>query len=66
MSSVSVPLIDDEIVEQDEIFHVILRISSSVPKGIIVNRERDNSTVTITDSTSTCSIIFNFLSMNIF
>ena len=66
MSNISVPVIDDDIVEQDEIFHVILSISPSVHEGIIVMKDRDNSTVTITDSTSTCSIIFNSLSMNIF
>ena len=66
MNNVSIPVKDDDVVERDEIFHVILSISSSVHEGIIVVKGRDNSTVTITDSTSMCSIIFNFLYMNIF
>ena len=57
MSSVSVPVINDDVVEADEVFNVILNISSSVHKGIIVIKGRDNSSVTITDSTSKCFII---------
>ena len=57
MSSISVPVINDDVVEADEVFNVILNISSSVHKGIIVIKGRDNSLVTITDSTSKCFII---------
>ena len=50
MSSVSVPVIDDDIVEGDESFSVMLNISSSVIKGIIAG-VRNSATVIITDAT---------------
>ena len=51
MSSVSVPVIADNIFEGYETFNVILSIPSSVNRRIIANGQV-NATVTITDSTS--------------
>ena len=50
MSSVSVPVMDDDIVEGKETFTVTMSIPSSVYKGIIAGN-RDSATVFITDST---------------
>ena len=50
MSSVSVPVIDDDIVEGDESFSVMLNIPPSVIKGIIAG-VRNSATVIIADST---------------
>ena len=50
MSSVSVPVIDDNIVEGNETFSVMLNIPSSVIKGIIAGG-RNSATVIIADST---------------
>ena len=50
MSSVSVPVIDDDVVEGDESFSIMLNIPSSVIKGIIAG-VRNNATVIIADST---------------
>ena len=49
MSSVSVPLMADDIVELNEAFYVTLSISSSV-QGIIVG-DRHSATIVIADST---------------
>ena len=49
MSSVSVPVIDDKLVEGDETFSIMLSLSS-VSKGITVGI-RYSATVIISDST---------------
>ena len=49
MSSISVPVMTDDIVELNEAFHVTLSISSSV-QGIMVG-DRHSATIVITDST---------------
>ena len=58
MSSVSVPVIDDDIIEVDETFSITLSFStpSSVNKGITLGA-RYNAIVTITDSTGKYIII---------
>ena len=58
MSSVSVPVIDDDIVEENETHYVLLTLSSSVNKGIRVGR-RKNATVTIIDSTGNYRMLYN-------
>ena len=50
MSSVSVPVIDDDIVEENETFNVILNIPSSVSREITLGG-RTSATIIITDST---------------
>ena len=50
MSSVSVPVMIDDIIEEDETFHVSLSLSSSINRGIIIG-DGNAVTVTITDST---------------
>ena len=50
MSSVSVPVMDDDIVEENETFIVTVHIPSSVYKGITAG-DRDSATIIITDST---------------
>ena len=50
MSSVSVPVIDDDIVEENETLYMLLSLSSSVDKGIRVGG-RKNTTIIIIDST---------------
>ena len=51
MSSVSVPVKTDDIVEGNETFTVTVSIPSSVYKGITAD-DRGNATISITDSTS--------------
>ena len=51
MSSVSVPVMDDDIVEGKETFNLILKISPSVNRRIMEGA-RHSAMVTITDSTS--------------
>ena len=51
MTSVSVPVIADDTVEENESFTVSLSLSSSIDKGISID-DRNTVTVTITDSTS--------------
>ena len=50
MSSVSVPVIDDNVVEENETFNVILSIPLSVSRGITLG-SRDSTGISITDST---------------
>ena len=51
MSSVSVPVMDDNIVERNETFNVILKIPPSVNRRIMTDAQ-NIAMVTITDSTS--------------
>ena len=51
MSSVSVPVMADDIVERNETFAISLSLSSSVNRRITVS-DRNTVTVIITDSTS--------------
>ena len=57
MSSVSVPVIDDDIVEENETFDVILNIPSSVSRGITLGG-RSSATIIITDSTGKYIVIW--------
>ena len=57
MSSVSVPVIDDNVVEENEIFIVILNIPSLVSRGITVG-VKDSAVAIITDSTGNCYNIY--------
>ena len=50
MSSVSVPVIDDDIIERNETLFILISLSSSLDKGIKVG-SRKNVTITIIDST---------------
>ena len=50
MSSVSVPVMVDDIIEEDETFHISLSLSSSINRGIIIG-DGNAVIVTITDST---------------
>ena len=50
MSSVSIPVIADNVIEESEIFNVILSIPSSVSRGIMLGG-RTSATIIITDST---------------
>ena len=52
MSSVSVPVIDDNVIEGNETFSIKLNILSTVSRGITAG-VRDHAVVTITDSTGT-------------
>ena len=57
MSSVSVPVIDDDIVEGDETFSVILSIPSLHVRGIYAGG-RNSAILIITDSTGKYSSIY--------
>ena len=59
MSSVSVPILDDDVVEGDESFNITLSFStpSSVNKGITLG-VRYSATVIITDSTGKYIVIY--------
>ena len=57
MSSVSVPVIADDVIEGKETFHVSLSSPSLINKGIIIG-DGNTATVTITDSTSEYIQIF--------
>ena len=50
MSSVSVPIVNDNIIEGNETLFILLSLLSSVNKGIKVGG-RKNVTITIIDST---------------
>ena len=65
MSSVSVPVIDDDVVEGNETFNVVLSISLSVHR--ITAGDRYITTVTITDSTSKyCSMHHSLVDINFY
>ena len=57
MSNVSVPVIDDDIIEGDETFRVILNILSLHVRGIYAGG-RNSATLIITDSTGKYSCIY--------
>ena len=57
MSSVSVPVLVDDIIEEDETFDISLSLSSSINRGIVIG---DGNTVTVTITDSTGEHIQNF------
>ena len=60
MSSVSVPVIADNVVEENEKFNVILSIPSSVSRGIALGG-RTSATIIITDSTGKYVAIYMYM-----